>query len=55
MLRTACKRMWHLGTHIAIDEAMIAYRGRSPDTIKIKNKPISEGFKVWVLVETGYV
>ena len=34
---------------------MIAYQGRSSHTIKIKNKPISEGYKVWVLAEAGYV
>ena len=55
MLRTTCKKLWYLGTHVAIDEAMIAYRGRTKHTIKIKNKPISEGFKVWVLAEAGYV
>ena len=54
-LRTVCKKLWQLGTHLAIDEAMIAYRGRSSHTIKIKNKPISEGYKVWVLAEAGYV
>ena len=54
-LRTTCKKLWHLGTHVAIDKAMIAYRGRTPHTIKIKNKPISEGYKVWVLAEAGYV
>ena len=54
-LRQTCKKLWYLGTHIAIDEAMIAYRGRTKHTIKIKNKPISEGYKVWVLAEAGYV
>ena len=54
-IRTTCKKLWHLGTHVAIDEAMIAYRGRTLHTIKIKNKPISEGYKVWVLAEAGYV
>ena len=54
-LRTTCKKLLYLGTHIAIDEAMIAYRGRTKHTIKIKNKPISEGYKVWILAEAGYV
>ena len=54
-IRTTCKKLLHLGTHIAIDEAMIAYSGRTKHTIKIKNKPISEGYKVWVLAEAGYV
>ena len=54
-LRIICKRLWHLGTHVTINEAMIAYRGRTKHTIRIKNKPTSEGYKVWVLAEAGYV
>ena len=34
---------------------MILYRGRSNHTVKIKNKPISEGYKVWVLADQGYI
>jgi hypothetical protein len=34
---------------------MIPFRGRSPHTTKIKNKPIKEGLKVWVVAEIGYV
>ena len=34
---------------------MIPYRGRSDHTIKIKNKLISEGYKVWVLADQGYI
>ena len=54
-LRITCKKLWYLGSHIAIDEAMVAYRGRTKHTVKIKNKPIPEGYKVWVLAEAGYV
>jgi hypothetical protein len=55
MIRQACKAMWSVGSHLAIDEAMIAFTGRTDHTIKIKNKPISQGFKIWVLAEKGYV
>jgi hypothetical protein len=34
---------------------MIPFRGNSSHTIKIKNKPIKECFKVWVLGDEGYV
>jgi hypothetical protein len=44
-----------LETHLAVDKAMIAYRGRTDHAIKNKNKPIKEGYKVWVLAEAGYV
>jgi hypothetical protein len=34
---------------------MIPYRGNSSHTAKMKNKLISEGYKVWVLGDHGYV
>jgi hypothetical protein len=34
---------------------MLPFSGRSEDTVKIKNKPIKEGFKMWVLANQGYV
>jgi hypothetical protein len=34
---------------------MIPYRGNSDYIIKMKNKPVSEGYKVWVLGDHGYV
>jgi hypothetical protein len=54
-IRETCKRVYILGTHITIDEIMLAFRGRSKDTIKFKNKLISEDFKNWVLAEHGYI
>ena len=54
-IRDTCQRVYTPGTHLAIDEVMLAFRGRSKDTTKLKNKPIGEGFKNWVLAEHGYV
>jgi hypothetical protein len=34
---------------------MIAYRGRTRHKVKLPNKPIKEGYKVWVLGDAGYV
>jgi hypothetical protein len=34
---------------------MLPFSGRSEDTVKMKNKLIKEGFKVWVLADQGYV
>jgi hypothetical protein len=34
---------------------MLAFRGRSKDTTKLKGKPIKEGYKNWVLADHGYV
>ena len=34
---------------------MIPYRGRTKHKVKLPNKPIKEGYKVWVLRDGGYV
>jgi hypothetical protein len=34
---------------------MLPFFGRSEDTVKMKNKSIKEGFKVWVLADYGYI
>ena len=34
---------------------MIAYRGRTIDKVKLPKKPIKEGYKIWVLGDSGYV
>ena len=33
---------------------MVAFQGRSAHTVKIKNKPVKEGFKLWVIAFEGY-
>jgi Transposase IS4 len=54
-IRLACQQNWELGSHLAIDEAMVPCGGHSSHTIMIKNKPIKEGYEVWVLGDQGYV
>ena len=45
-----------LGTFLAIDEMMVRFSGKSMETHRIKNKPISEGYKFFVLALTnGFV
>ena len=46
IIRTNCEQNWVPATHICIDEAMLPFCGRSEDTVKMKNKPIKEGFKI---------
>jgi hypothetical protein len=48
-------RVYTPGTHLTIDKVILAFRERSKDITKLKNKPISERFKNWVLAEHGYV
>jgi hypothetical protein len=54
-MRLSFQQNWLPGSHLAIDESMIPYRGKSDHTVKMKNKPISEGYKVWILGDHGYV
>jgi Transposase IS4 len=34
---------------------MVPYQGRTLHTTKMKNKPITEGFKIWVLADNSYL
>ena len=53
-IRDTSKRVYTPGSHVTIDEAMLAFRGRTMHTTKLKNKPIKEGYKNWLLAEHGY-
>ena len=45
-----------LGTFLSLDEMMIRFMGRSLQTHRIKNKPIKEGYKFFVLSTTkGFI
>ena len=45
-----------LGTNLALDEMMIRFMGRSIETQQMKNKPIAEGFKFFVLAtSSGFI
>ena len=54
MVKQNYKALWSPSSYLTVDEAMISYRGRSIDKIKLLNKPIKEGYKVWVLGDSGY-
>ena len=40
---------------MAVDETMVVFEDRLYNTIKIKNKPIAEGFKIWCIASEGYI
>jgi hypothetical protein len=44
-----------LGQNVSFDEMMVLFAGRSKHTLKMKNKPIKEGFKIWALCDYGYL
>ena len=41
------------GSHIAVDECVIGFTGRSTLKTTIPNKPTPTGFKVWVVTQNG--
>lgn len=41
-------------TEVSIDEMMIRFIGQSAHTVRLPNKPIPEGYKVFALCEHGY-
>jgi hypothetical protein len=55
LIRTACQNAYCPSSHLAIDEAMVAFKCRSRDIIKIKGKPIDTGYKLWCIVDHGYI
>ena len=55
LIRTACRNAYKPSSHVAIDEAMVAFKGRSRHIIKIKNKPIDTGYKLWCIGDHGYI
>ena len=54
-LRQLFKQYWNTGTHLAVDETIQRFMGRSKEIVNIPSKPTPEGFKIWVLANAGYV
>jgi Transposase IS4 len=46
IIRTACRNAYFPSSYLAIDEAMVAFKGRLRDIIKIKGKPIDTSYKL---------
>jgi hypothetical protein len=42
------------GSHLAVDECMVGYTGRSNATTVVHGKPDPIGFKVWVIAQQGF-
>ena len=47
IIRKNCQDATQPATWSSIDEGMVAFRGRCIHKVKMKNKPIDEGFKHW--------
>ena len=55
LLRTKFQAYVILGKNVSFDEMMVPFSRRSRHNLKMKNKPISEGFKIWALCNPGYL
>ena len=53
-LRLASQKYLLPATEIAVDEMMVKFMGNSSHTIKIKYKPIKQGYKIFALCWWGY-
>ncbi|KAI8683287.1 Piggybac transposable element-derived protein 4 [Fusarium sp. Ph1] len=53
-IQAASAEIFIPSSHLAVDECMIRYTGRSNDTTVVKGKPIPRGFKIWVIAQHGF-
>jgi hypothetical protein len=54
-IRQNCEKAVIPCSWVSVDEGMIPFQGRSRHTVKLRDKPIEEGFKVWICAFGGYV
>ena len=54
-LREQFMKYWKTRTHLAVDENIQRFIERSKEIVNIPTKPEPEEFKIWVLVNCGYV
>ena len=54
ILREQFQQYYLPGTKDAIDEMVVRFCGRSRHRLKIRNKPIKEGYKIFALCDHGY-
>jgi hypothetical protein len=40
---------------VAVNGCIQGFSGRSKDTIIIRLKPVSEGYKIWIVADNGYI
>ena len=46
---------WQPGRHLALDESMVSFRGRSDIKQFVPGKPHPHGYKIWVLANENYM
>ena len=55
ILRSNFEKYWRPASNVSIDEMMVRFFGRSLHTVKMPNKPIKQGYKMWALCDSGYL
>ena len=55
ILRQKSVLYWLPSTNITVDEVMIKFEGRTSQKVTIPDKPISTGFKIFALADSGYI
>ena len=54
-LNQSLPRHWNPGRHLALDESMVSFRGRSDIKQFVPGKPHPHGYKIWVLASENYM
>jgi Transposase IS4 len=54
ILQKKCALYWLPSTNLTVDEIMLKFEGRTTQKITIPGKPISTGFKIFALGDSGY-
>lgn len=54
-LNQSFPRRWNPGRHLALDESMVSFRGRSDIKQFVPGKPHPHGYKIWVLANENYM
>src|SRR5215208_171413 len=53
-IQTVSKSICIPSSNVSIDEMIARFSGRSAHTVRIKNKPTPEGYKILSLCDAGY-
>lgn len=53
-VRDLSKKYYTPCSNVSVDEMIVRFSGRSAHTIRMKNKPAPEGFKIFSLCDAGY-
>jgi len=53
-LRRRSRELYLPSTHVATDEMMVRFKGRSAHTVRMPSKPISCGYKILAICDAGY-